>query len=198
MKKIFLGLLVLILAVSFVRAQDAGTQQQIDKLSGQIQDILAAQEQQGKRLAALEKEISDLTDKVNTPAVNSSASAEDLKALAEKVQEIDKKRQDDRELILKQIENLVKISGGPSTGHKPKPVADTTAASGDNSTTPAVPQKGYDYTIAPGDTLSAIAKAYRAQGVKVTTAQIIAANPKLNANALIAGKKIFIPDANAK
>jgi Tfp pilus assembly protein FimV len=77
-------------------------------------------------------------------------------------------------------------------------VVDTTPAGADNPATPAVPQKGYDYTIAPGDTLSAIAKAYRAQGVKVTTAQIIAANPKLNPNALIAGKKIFIPDAAAK
>jgi len=114
------------------------------------------------------------------------------------VQEIDKKRQADRELILKEIENLGKVSGGSSTSRKPKPVPDTTVAAGDNTAAPAVPQKGYEYTIAPGDTLLAIAKAYRAQGVKVTTAQIIAANPKLNPNALIAGKKIFIPDANAK
>ena len=199
MKKILLAGFILIFAVSLVGAQDAGTQQQIDKLSGQIQDLLAAQEQQGKQLAALEKQISELGDKVNTPAINNSASADDLKSLAAQVQEIDKKRQDDRELILKQIENLGKVAGGAPVSHKSKPVADTAAtAGGDNSAAPAVPQKGYDYTIAPGDTLSAIAKAYRAQGVKVTTAQIIAANPKLNPNALIAGKKIFIPDANAK
>jgi LysM repeat protein len=198
MKKILLGGFILILAVSPVRAQDAGTQQQIDKLSGQVQDLLAAQEQQGKRLAALEKEISDLTDKVNSPAASTGASADDLKALAEKVQEIDKKRQDDRELILKQLELLGNAGGGKAPHHPPKPVVDTTPAGADNPATPAVPQKGYDYTIAPGDTLSAIAKAYRAQGVKVTTAQIIAANPKLNPNALIAGKKIFIPDAAAK
>jgi LysM repeat protein len=34
--------------------------------------------------------------------------------------------------------------------------------------------------------------------VKVTTAQIIAANPKMNPNVLIPGKKIFIPDPAAK
>jgi len=195
MKKISLRLFILIFAVSLARAQDAGTQQQIDKLGGQLQDALAAQELQGKRLDALEKQISDLADKVNTPAVNNSASADDLKALAKQVQEIDKKRQDDRDLILKEIEKLGKVSGGTPAGHKPK-VTTETPAGGDNP--PAVPQKGYDYTIAPGDTVSAIAKAYRAQGVKVTTAQIIAANPKLNPNALVAGKKIFIPDANAK
>ena len=200
MKKILLGGFILIFAVSLVRAQDTGTQQQIDKLFGIIQDVQATQEQQGKQIAALQKQISDLADKVGTPAVSDSASRDELKALATQVQEIDKKRQDDRELILKQIENLAKVGGGAPAGRKPKPVADTTTAtsSGDNSTTPAVPQKGYDYTIAPGDTVSAIAKAYRAQGVKVTTAQIIAANPKMNPNALIAGKKIFIPDAAAK
>ena len=198
MKKIFLGLFILIFAVSLVRAQDAGTQQQIDKLSGMIQDVQATQEQQGKRLDDLKKQISDLADKVSAAPTSDSASRDDLKALATQVQEIDKKRQDDRELILDQLKKLGSVSSGPSSGHKPKPVADTTPAGADNPAAPAVPQKGYDYTIAPGDTVSAIAKAYRAQGVKVTTAQIIAANPKMNPNALIAGKKIFIPDAAAK
>jgi phage tail protein X len=32
----------------------------------------------------------------------------------------------------------------------------------------------------------------------VTTAQILAANPGLNPNSLIVGKKIFIPDPSAK
>ncbi len=198
MKKILLGGFILICAVSLLRAQDTGTQQQIDKLSGQIQDLLAAQEQHGKRIDALEKQISELTDKVNSPAVNNSASAEDLKSLATQVQEIDKKRQDDRDLILKQIENLAKTGGGAPISHKSKVNTEANSAGPDNPATPAVPQKGYEYTIASGDTVSAIAKAYRAQGVKVTSSQIIAANPKLNPNALIAGKKIFIPDANAK
>jgi len=35
-------------------------------------------------------------------------------------------------------------------------------------------------------------------GVKVKTAQIIAANPKMNPNSPIAGQKLFIPDPNAK
>jgi LysM repeat protein len=61
-----------------------------------------------------------------------------------------------------------------------------------------VPQKGYDYVVKPGDTLALIAQAYRDQGVKVTRAQIRAANPKINFDVLLPGKKIFIPDANAK
>ncbi|HEY5346285.1 MAG TPA: LysM peptidoglycan-binding domain-containing protein [Verrucomicrobiae bacterium] len=198
MRKISFWLVILIFTVSLARAQDAATQQQIDKLYGQIQDMQAAQELQAKRLSALEKQISDLTDKVNSPAASTGASAEDLKALATQVQEIDRKRQDDRELILKQIGNLATAAGGSPPSHKSKPAPDTTAAGGDNSATPATPQKGYDYTIAAGDTLSAIAKAYHAQGVKVTASQILKANPKLDPAKLYVGQKIFIPDPNAK
>ena len=43
MRKISLGLVILISTLSLARAQDAGTQQQLDKLAGQVQDLLAAQ-----------------------------------------------------------------------------------------------------------------------------------------------------------
>ena len=196
MRKISFWLSLLILTVSLARAQDAATQQQIDKLSGQFQDLLATQEQQSKQLDALEKKINDLADKVSTP--NASASADDLKSLATQVQEIDKKRQDDRDLILKEIEKLGKVGGGTTTSHKPKTNPDTTTATGDDPTASAVPQKGYDYTIASGDTISAIAKAYREKGVKVTSSQILRANPKLDPSKMYVGQKIFIPDPNAK
>ena len=180
-----------------VRAQDSGTQQQIDKLFGMIQDVQAAQELQTKKISALEKDIADLRDKVNTPAANpDNASRDDLKNLAEKVQEIDKKRAADRELILKEIEQLGKVAAGaPVKPVKnkvtPLPPPDDTAAAG-------TPQTGHYYIVQAGNTLPAIAKAYRDQGVKVTTAQIIKANPNIDPNKILVGQKIFIPDANAK
>ena len=197
MRKISLWLFILTFMISAARAQDAATQQQIDKLSGQIQDILETQAAQTKRLEALEQEIGNLRDKLNQPAANDSASADDLKKLAAQVEEIDKKRQADNEQILKAIEKLGK-PGGISTGHKSPPVLTTPT---DTSTPNAgVPPKGYNYTIAAGDTLSSIAKAYRDSDkhVKVTTSQILAANPGLDATKLYIGKVIFIPDANAK
>jgi len=195
MKRILFTAIFTACVVGTGLGQDAATQSQIDKLSGQVQDLLAGQEQQTKQLAALEKEISDLRDKVNTPQVNDSASGADLKSLAEKVQEIDRKRQADRELILKQIEQLGKVAAAapvhPKTKTAPAPAPDETAA-------PATPQKGYEYVVKAGDTLSLIAKAYREQGVHVTTTQILKANPGLDASKLYVGKKVFIPDANAK
>jgi LysM repeat protein len=192
MRKISLWLFIFVFAASLARAQDAATQQQIDKLSGQIQDLLDAQAAQGKRIDALEKQIGDLSDKLNQPAASDNASADDLKKLAGQVQEIDKKRQDDNELILKEIEKLGKVGGG-TTSHKLQPVDSTPSTNTNSASTPSGPQKGYDYEIKSGDTLSGIVKACRAQGVKVTVSQIETANPGLNPNNLIVGKKIFIP-----
>ena len=195
MRKISLWLFILTFTVCAARGQDAATQQQIDQLNGKIQDLLDAQTAQNKRLDGLEKSIGDLQAKLNKPAAPESASAEDLKKLAVQLQEIDKKRQADNEQILKTIEKLGKGGGGSSVPtHKITP----TVSTNDSTNNATGPQKGYDYTIAAGDTVSSIAKACRAQGVKVTTDQILKANPGLNPNSLIVGKKIFIPDANAK
>jgi LysM repeat protein len=196
MRKIPLWVLMLVLTASLGRAQDTATQQQLDKLSGQIQDLTDAQVQQGKRLDAIEKEIADLSDKMNQPAANNYASADDLKKLAEQVQEIDQKRQDDRDLILKQLEKLGKISA--STSHRSSSETTPPADTDNAAPAPVGPQTGHPYIIASGDTLAAVAKAYRVQGVKVSVKDILAANPGLDPNKLYVGKKIFIPDPSAK
>jgi len=150
MRKISLWLFIFVFTASLARAQDAATQQQIDKLYGQMQDLIEAQAAQGKRIEALEKQVGDLSDKLNQPVAADSASADDLKKLAAQVQEIDKKRQADNDLILKQIEKLGKVSGG-SAGHKFSPAV-SPATSADNSTPSGSKQNGYYYTVAAGDT----------------------------------------------
>jgi LysM repeat protein len=199
MRTLLLSLLILTAAVfvsPVARAQEDPTQQQIDRLSGDIQAMQAALGEQDKRLAALETKINDLSDKINSSGSGGVASADDLKKLAAVVQEIDKKRQADNEAILKELEKLDKSLGVASSGHKATTTTSTTA---DNPTPPATgPQKGYYYEIKSGDTLSAISKAYRDQGVKVSVEQIQAANPGLNPRSMVVGKKVFIPDPNAK
>ena len=176
----------MILGVSVVaaRAQDAATQQQIDKLNGQVQDLLDAQAVQAKRIVALEKEIAGLGDRVNQ---------DDLKKLADQVREIDKKRQEDNDRVLKELERLEKALGASPTGRKTAPNVSTTTPTNNPGPVAGGPQKGYDYVVHNGDTLSAIAKEYRGQGIKVTTDQILKANPGLDPNSLKVGQKIFIP-----
>lgn len=177
-------------------AQDAATQAQLDKITGEIQDVQDSLNSQEKQITDLEKKISDMQDKLNTPAGNDYAGVDDLKKLAEQVQEIDKKRQEDNEKILAALEKLSKGGGF----HRP-PASDNTAggdsaANSPDTSTPTTNnsnQNGYEYPIAPGNTLAAIAKAYRAKGVKVTVADILKANPGLDPSKLKIGQKIFIP-----
>jgi phage tail protein X/cell division protein FtsL len=207
MKKIILSSALAVFAATAAWGQDSATQQQIDQLRGKIQDQADAIDAQNKVIMQLKKDVAELRDKVNAPQVNNSASADDLKSLAQQVQEIDKKRQSDRETILKEIEKLGSATGsgsGSGSGRGRRTVAPTTNTGGDEGSgsgtgtgTTATPPKGYYYQIQQGDMLSAIAKAYRDKGVKVTTSQILKANPGLDANKLIAGKKILIPDPNA-
>jgi LysM repeat protein len=196
MKRFLVGFLMLSCSLAAVRAQDDANQQQIDKLSGQIQDLTDAQVAQGKRIEALEKQISDLQGQLNQPAP-STVNPDDLKKLAEQVQEIDKKRQEDNDRVLKELERLERSLGTSASSHRSSPditpdIAPTPTR-GHPTASPSGPQNGYDYTIQRGDTLLAIAKAYRAQGVKVTTDQILKANPGLDAKNMKVGQKIFIP-----
>lgn len=204
MKKISFWLFILAFVAStagVARAQDTATQQQLDKLSGQIQDLYSVLDKQDKKIADMEKKIGDLQDKLNKPgATPDTASADDLKKLATQVQELAKKQQSDNDLVLKELEKLAKGGNGSASGRKSPAISETpTATLGSNSVNGASsPQNGYEYTIGKGDTVDAIARAYRAQNVKVTTDQILAANPGLNPNKMIVGKKIFIPDPGAK
>ncbi len=195
MKRILAWFLISSLAVAAARAQDSATQQQLDKLNGQIQDVLAAQAAQEKRISALEQQINNLSSQLNQPGTSGFASQDDLSKLAQQVQEIDKKRQEDNEQILKELEHLEKALGASPTSRKSSPETppDTSPAPAKSHATASGPQNGYDYTIHKGDTLMAIAKAYRDQGIKVTTDQILKANPGLDPKSLKVGQKIFIP-----
>jgi len=190
MKRICVWLSILGFSVLTACAQDDATQQQINKLNGQIQDLIEAKDVQAKHISELEKEISELRDKSAPAGAPDNANADDLKKLADQVQEIDKKRQADKELILKEIEKLGKV-GGPASGRRSTPLISTNPPSGGGS--PGGKQNGYEYSIQRNDTLSIIAKGCREQGIKVTADQILKANPGLNPNTLKVGQKIFIP-----
>lgn len=182
-----------------VRAQDAATQQEIDKLTGQLQDITDAEAAQSKRIEAIEHDVADLRDKLNAPPANNYASADDLQKLASQLQDIDKKRRDDRELILNKIDELAKLAAtaGAAPVHPRHPV-ESPENGGDGDTSSGPPQKGHYYVVQPGNSLSAIVKAYQDKGVKVTLREVEKANPDVDPKKLLVGQKVFIPDPAAK
>ncbi|HEU5125512.1 MAG TPA: LysM peptidoglycan-binding domain-containing protein [Verrucomicrobiae bacterium] len=183
MKRISLFLAMGLLAAPAIsQAQDAATEERLNKLSARIDVLLEAKDLQNKRIEELERAVNALQQQINKPSPN-YASQEDLKNLADKIREVDQKRQDDNEQILKSVKvELRKLANAV-------PVAPVRPS----ATATPVPDKGYEYVIQSGDTISAIVSAYRDQGIKVTTEQIVNANPGLKPTSLRVGQKIFIP-----
>ena len=185
MKRIlFLFAALTLFAASTSRAQDAAVEERLNQLNGLVQDLLEDKAAQRKQIESLAREIESLREQLNQPNT-AYAMQEDLKRLAEKVQEIDRKREADRELILKEIEKLAKSIAAPP----PKPRKVTVPDNPPGTT----PDKGFEYTIQSGDTLSAIVAAYADQNIKITVKQILQANPGLDEKKLRVGQKIFIP-----
>ncbi len=173
-----------------LRAQDAASEERFNKLAGQIEDLRAGQEALGKRIETLGKAIESLRSQADKPSGN-YASDEDLKRLAEAVKEIDRKRLEDYEKIRTELKNLGRSLAAPAPApHKtaPPPLADNSAS--EKST---VPDKGFEYPVKKGDTLSTIVQAYRDNNIKVTMDQILKANPGLKPERMRVGQKIFIP-----
>jgi len=195
MKQISYLLVTLALcAAPGVRAQDAATQERLDKLSGRIEDLTAAQEALRKQIADLSKELESLreqSDKPNTTYARQEDVKESLNHLAEAIKDVDRKRMDDAENVRAELVKLRKVLEAPppqsrkSATNAPKDMPAPTGST--------MPEKGFEYMVKSGDTLDAIVQGCREKNIKVTVAQVLKANPGLKAERLRVGQKIFIP-----
>jgi LysM repeat protein len=190
MKRISFLLVALALwAQPALRAQDAATEERLNKLSARMDDFEASRDALKKRVDELAKELDSLREQLTKPNT-SYARQEDLNHLGERVKEVDRKRLDDAEKIHTQLLILRDALKAPLSSKK-APVAapkDNTVRA--NATTP---DKGFEYKVKSGDTLDAIVQAYKDQNIKVTVAQVLKANPGLKAERLKVGQTIFIP-----
>jgi len=189
MKRISFLLLTALLAVPTISpAQDAATEERLNKLSAQMDVLIEAKDAQNKKIEDLQSQLRDLQSQVSKPSGN-YASAEDLKQVADAVKEVDKKRVDDNQRVLNELEKLGKTLGGGGGHRLATPKADVTTPAVDAN--PNAPH--FEYQVQSGDTLSAIVKAYRDKNIKITLSQILAANPGLKAENMKVGQKIIIP-----
>jgi nucleoid-associated protein YgaU len=196
MKRISLLLTALLLCgISKVQADDAATEERLNQLSGKIEDLIASQETQRKQLADLRREIESLREQASKPTGNFAAQ-EDLKRVADVVKEVDRKRLEDYEKIRTTIKDLGATLAAQPQRTKKSDSGTMEIAQADKhpkSEKTEKSEKGFEYTIKSGDTLSGIVAAYREQNIKVTKDQIIAANPGLVPEKMKLGQKIWIP-----
>lgn len=156
-------------------AQDAALVERVNRLSVYVEELLADKARQQKQITELTRQVESLREQVER--ASGSASKEEVAAVAKAVKELDQKHRADIKLVAVQIQNLGKVT-----------------PAGRPAGTPSTYERGWEYTVQQGNTLSAIASAYRADGHKVTVADILKANPGLNANKLKVGQVIFIPE----
>lgn len=184
-------------------AEKQDTEERFKRMSADLESLQSANTLLQKKLSALDEEMRKLREE-QTRAANNSSAQDDLKRLAEKIQEVDKKRADDRDLILAQLKKLgetlsapapraKKSSVSPAPEEMPAPHSSPEKASGSDT-----PEKGFSYKVEDGDTLGKILAAYNAEfkskGMKtLTQKQVSDANPNVNWNRLRIGQKIFIP-----
>jgi len=191
MKRISLLLITLSLCANpAARGQDAATEERLNKLSGQIEDLIAGQKEQRERLFALVKELESVREQSAKPSAN-YATHEDLNRLRESVKEVDRKRLEDYDKIRAELLKLGKTLSAPAPSSKKS--APAAPVDGPTIEKSSPPEKGFKYTIQKNDNLSAIVQAYKEKNIKITTDQILKANPGLNPNRLRVGQEIFIP-----
>jgi len=162
-------------------AQDAATEERINKLNGQIEELMTAHRTLQKQLSELAQRVDDLREQSGKPNA-SYLTHEDLKPLADAIREVDRKRIQDAENIQKTLLNIRQLVAQTPTKKPEKAVVKDER-----------PQKGFEYQVQPGDTLSTILQAYREKNVKVTLDQVLKANPGLKPERMKVGETIFIP-----
>ena len=158
-----------------IQAQDAALIERVNRLSVYVDELLADKARQQKQITELTREVENLREQLQR--TTGGASREDVVAVANGLKQLEAKHRADLELVANQVKKL-----GSASAPRGR-VAD-----------PGDYAKGWDYTIEQDNTLSAIAKAFRNNGHKVTVNDILKANPGLDPNKLRVGQVIFIPE----
>ena len=206
MKKIFaLTVVSLLVGNCALLAQDASaiadrqaSEERYQKLAGRVEDLTATLDAQNKRLADLQEQIKSLRDEQAKPNAD-VVGRDELKSLAVKIREIDEKRAADKDLIIREIGRLAQTPAvaplKPKARITPKHT-DTESAAVGPPADPNAKYEGYEYVVKPGDSLSKIIADFRDKGVKVSVSQVLKhpVNARVDANRLLVGQKIFIPD----
>lgn len=212
---LFLIFTVMLLSTSMGRAEL--TQEDFRQMQTRFQQS----EEDGERLRArvqrLEASLAELRAQmgdVRNSAVSSvkeAVSQDQLKKVVEQLRDLDKRRQEDNDKVVNQLKKLadlpslsmppapVKPEKGISKGAKPKGEATSdegeVAKPGPESkfVLPAN-YESYEHVIEAGQTLGEIMAQYnKTHSMKVRLKHVLEANPKLNPNRMVAGKKVKIP-----
>lgn len=177
------------------------------ELSTRVADLEAALLSSQQQMRKLADELHAMRSEMAKGASDRELAGlkEDVERLRQAIKDLDQKRLADQkdnkdriETEFRKLQKLIENIGTPVRNAGPTPPASPSRSSPPVNNPPAGakttgPETGYEYTIRSGDTLSGIVTALRGQGIMVTQAQVMNANPGVKWNSLRVGQKIFIP-----
>ena len=183
-------------ATAAALAAKQAADERYERMAADLQTLQADNQSLKAKLASLEQKIEDLR-RQQAEAASHPALQEDLKRLADKIVEVDRKREEDKQAISEEIRKS--IAGLEKTLAAATAPAHAAPPKLPENETPSTTTNGVVYTIKEGDNLSLIVKAYNAdfksKGWKmITLKQAMDANPKVDDwKHLPVGQKIIIP-----
>jgi predicted RNase H-like nuclease (RuvC/YqgF family) len=180
-------------------AAKQGADERYERMVADIQALQAANDALQSKLSALQQQVQDLRNQQSQAPAN-FATPDDLRRLAGKIEEVDRKREEDKQTIAEEIRKSIAelkhalvADSAPSRAGSSRPAAPAESSDNEKGN-----EKGFVYKIQEGDSLSAIVKAYnsdfKSKGMKtITLKQAMDANPDIDWNRLKVGQKIIIP-----
>lgn len=174
-------------------------QENMKALNARIEDLEASNHSLRARVDDLRRELQQLREETRKLADQSNVQ-DQIRRLADSIKDVDTKRRSDNERVLAELAKLAKqiadtpVAPPPIVRPSPPPSSNPgNAHSSEPRTAANIPEKGIEYVIKSGDTLSGIVTACRSKELKVTQKMLREANPDVNWDRLKVGQKVFIP-----
>ena len=183
------------------------------RLQGEVANLQDQNQAQKQRIAELTRRVeklqSDLRDANERATIKMGdfVTREDLKKITDLIEDVDKKRENDRKVILEEFEKLGKslAQASPRNGRRDDRGSDRGSDRDERTEPPAQPWTGkvLPYTVKPNQTLSHIRedfnKTLRDQGLApISSSDILRANPGLNPNRIYVGQELLLPVPDKK
>ena len=179
-------------------AQASYELEELRRLAGQLEDLRSAYEAQQRKISSLQNQVDTLRNALRQANDSTSTklsefvTRDDLKKLGNAIEEVDKNRISDRNLILEEFKKEITKLGSTA---RPAAVKQNTEET--------LQGTFYEHTVKSGEYLSAILDAYNAAFKEkgkgqISMEDIRKANPKVNINRIYVGQKILIPDPSEK
>lgn len=203
-----LSALFLVLCTALLAAEDPvaiaerqEAEERYKRMNATIQELQDSVHAQQQTIMRLSEELRNTREELNkvASANKEAASKESLERLAHAIEQVDKNRQNDNANVTKRFNEAMReiqktLASRPLPKiSTPDPVVPPVKPETPKTNTAPSTEVGFEYTIQSGDTLSGLVLKLRKQGMKMTQAQLREANPNVNWDRLIVGKKIFIP-----